>query len=277
MSVNQSPRVLDEWTTWSACCMGRSLARLGKAEVALLQGTDDYFQAAVPALVTELRALVRHDTPACLIGIPRVDAASPKAASAQALLTTLRPWLNPTQMYGSAYVSRPDIAPWIQAPAYLARLMPLWQGKRLALVCPPGNPLCWVFGGWAHKVKFIACPSRDAYHQIAQLEAAVHASQADLAILSCGATATCLAFRLAQQGCQALDVGHLGHWLLAQRTQAAHGTLVVLQTQGHSPQVVQATLEQAGYPVVWMSETAVGNTIAEGSGTWSAPHETTRT
>ena len=249
------PPVLDEWETLAQIHAGRSLARYGNAEIDLLNGHAAYLEDPLPALVEELRAGLQQPPAQCLIGIPRLDPQSPKYAGYCRRAPALLPWLRQDIHYGSTFISRVDCAPWITTAAYLDAMETIWRGKKVALVCTPENPLCRCLGYSAQKVIFVACPARDAYRVIDDLERTVITSKVDRVILSCGATATCLAHRLARQGHEAVDVGAMGALVLSARMRHHQGTTLVALRHPHvaNARALQDLLAGSGFSVDWMS------------------------
>lgn len=209
------PHVLTEWETLRAVAAGQSLARFGDGELKLLHGAGQVREPAQPALAEELRLVLQSVDARCLAAVPTMDPRGAKYHNWQRHHARFLGCLDMARTYGSAFVSRPDSAPWIRTPAYAQALVALWEGKRVALVSEPGVAIYRAVAltapeGWVH----ISCPHQETYRQLDHIEAAVHAAQPAMALLSCGPAATCLAYRLAIRGIQALDIGSAGGFLL---------------------------------------------------------------
>lgn len=245
------PDVLSEAATIAAVRAGASLARFSKSEWELLQGRGYRLEPANAALTAELRQILRAPPPGLLLGIPPLTPAGPKYASWVARVPTFLPFLAPQPRYGSAFISRGDMAPWIDTYAYAMQVCALWDGRRVALVCHDRNPLVAALGVGAQKYVVIPCPAQQAYAQCAALEAAVGRAAPDVALLSCGPTATCLAARLTRQGLQAIDLGMIGR--LLRRHLATPGPPRYWGTLSHpdapTREALQARLTAAGYIV----------------------------
>ena len=101
-------------------------------------------------------------------------------------------------------------APWISTADYAKAVEQLWCGKTVALVCEATNKLLPVVQATARALYHIPCVSHGAAAHLDAYAQAVLRSRPEVAILSHGVSATCLAHRLTQQGIQALDVGSIG-------------------------------------------------------------------
>src|SRR5262245_51769959 len=70
----------------------------------------------------------------CLVGIPNIHSDTPKAAFWQRYADQ---WVTKhlaAREYVSSFITRPDSAPWIDGPAYWAKVRRLWAGKDVTLV-----------------------------------------------------------------------------------------------------------------------------------------------
>lgn len=197
---------------------GRSIARFGDGEFKIAAGGECVSQARDPNLTHEL-AQILHAPPAhCLIGIPTMDPRSPKYGKWERYIDIYpRQMARPSSAtkghrWYSAFISRPDSAPWIDTPQFFDTMQSLWEGQEVALVGCGERSLQTEFllKTGAKQVDFILCPRRDAYAVIDQLEARCLASPMKRVLLCAGPTATCLAVRLAARGKHAIDLGHVG-------------------------------------------------------------------
>lgn len=194
---------------------GISIARFGDGEFKLMAGFDQMREPANKNLAKELRRIVDEPPERCLVGIPTLDPKGPKylnwrRRARERFLT----FLSPHVQYYSAFISRPDSAPWIRSRNYAEHFVSLWKGKRVALVAEAGTAICRLLDrtavpGW----QLFTCPHRETYQHIRALESALVTCAPDVAILSCGPAASCLAARLSDR-MQALDVGSCGGFLL---------------------------------------------------------------
>jgi hypothetical protein len=207
------PTVRSEEETLREVLAGRSIARYGDGEFKLVGGSDCVSQVASKELATEL-AMILKSQGDCLIGIPRLDKRSPKIGNWKKYERIYPRYLSDSKVYYSAFISRPDSAPWINTPMFYDDVEALWTGQEIALVYGTDRSLSADFPAMrsAAKVHSIPCARRDAYAQIGELTEAVIGTGAKRAILCCGATATCMAWRLANRGIHAVDLGHIGQY-----------------------------------------------------------------
>jgi Glycosyltransferase GT-D fold len=216
------PTVLDEFQTMQRVRDGASLARYGDGEAKLAAGAGYSRQKGGGRIAAELRAVLNSPAPGCLVGLPTMNPEGPKYANwtrhrkrFEGLITRR------TGLWGSAFVTRPDSAPWIECPAYLDLCVSVWQARDVVLLCEPTNKLLPVLRATARSVRHVECPSTECYRIIGDLQAAVMTGPdgvesgppGALAVLSCGVVATCLANRLTAAGVQALDFGSAGGML----------------------------------------------------------------
>ena len=115
--------------------------------------------------------------------------------------------------YGSAFISRPDSAPWIETLAYAESVERLWLGKKWRWSANPRIRSSPSSMASARIVHHIPCVSHGAYAHLDDYARAVLRCRPDVAILSHGVSATCLAHRLTQHNIQALDLGSVGKML----------------------------------------------------------------
>jgi hypothetical protein len=205
--------VADEFATMRAVRDGASLARFGDGELKMMHGAGYVRQAGSPAIAAELRGVLNAPAPGCLVGIPTLHPDGPKIANwlrhrkrFEAVMT------RKTGGWYSAFVTRPDSAPWIETPDYFELVTSVWRGRDVVAVCEPSNKLLPVLHATAGTVRHVVCPSEQCYGILDRLFAAVvvHGPPGALAVLCHGVTATVLANRLADAGTQALDFGSGG-------------------------------------------------------------------
>jgi hypothetical protein len=210
------PRVNGEIETVKRLLKGSSIARFGDGELKFLFGNGYRRQPSNRDLTDEIRALVASPNNGCVIGIPTMDPAGPKYEN----------WIRHEQRftqffhsgdgrrYYSAFITRPDsAADNIESPEYVDLLSKLWAGRNVVLLSEVTSKLLKCVRD-ASNVMHIECPRYEAYSMIAQFERAIVSAKPDIALLSCGPTATCLANRLAGRGIQAIDIGSIGGMLM---------------------------------------------------------------
>jgi hypothetical protein len=206
------PRVVNEHLTLAEVLKGRSIARFGDGEFKIAKGGSCVSQIADKKLAEELSSILLANDKQCLVGIPTMDPAGPKYDRWARYKHIYPRQMSPKKEYFSAFISRPDSAPWIDCKEYFDRMQSLWEGREVALVGCGERSIKTEFlmDTGAAAVAFIQCPRRDAYAVIDDLETAVLKSKFDRVILCAGPTATCLAMRLSRKGVHAIDLGHVG-------------------------------------------------------------------
>jgi hypothetical protein len=209
------PPVIGEFDTIAAVLRGKSLARLGDGELKLIGGKSYFREPENEVLGAELLAVLQRPHRRCLVGIPTLDERGPKYQGWIRHRDRFAKLLRPERLeYHSAFITRPDSAPWIKCIEFACLMEQLWSGKRAAVLCEPGNKILKAVRLSAKKVKHFRCPHREAYAQIDDMEKEIAAAKPEIALLSCGPTATCLANRLAARGIHAVDIGSAGGFLL---------------------------------------------------------------
>lgn len=202
------PIVTSERETLRHVVAGRSLARYGDGEFALCAGRSIPCQVAVAPLQTRLCDILRESGD-CLVGIPNLYSATPKAAYWQQHATASR-FLTP-RLYMSAFITRPDSAPWIDTPDYWAAVESLWVGQDVTLVRGTARSLTGEDLVGAASVTEIIGPRLHAWSAYAELLERI--GTPTRALLCLGPTATVLAVDLCAKGVHAIDLGHMGLWL----------------------------------------------------------------
>jgi hypothetical protein len=252
------PKVLGEEATIKRLLTDHlSLCRLGDGELKLIRGQDYVRERANNALGEELRAILAAPDPRVLVGIPTMDKRSPKYTNWRQRQSAFLPYLSPDVSYVSAFISRPDSAPWISTETYAESVQALWQGKKVALVCEPDNKLVKVIPSAARKVWHIPCPSHGAYAYIDAYESQIVRGRPDIAILAHGVSATCLAHRLACRDIQAIDLGSIGGFLarMLYLEKLPHVFPAVLRHPDcENGTALRARLEAAGFQVFYCGE-----------------------
>jgi hypothetical protein len=124
--------------------------------------------------------------------------------------------------YASAFITRPDNAPWIDRPDYWAKVRRLWAGRDVVLVAGDRKSITGEMlknAGSdiapAASCDFVEGPRKNAYDVVDKLEKEIveKTPVGGLVLLCLGAAATALAARLDRRGIQALDLGHIGMFM----------------------------------------------------------------
>lgn len=207
------PKVADEFETIKKVLKGFSLSRYGDGELKILGGKGYVREPGSDKLTTELLEAFQSPHPQCIVGIPTMSPDGPKYESWLRHEARFLRFLKPKARYYSAFVTRPDSAPWIDSPEYVRQVQRIWLGKRAVVLCEERGSMRLAVAKGAASIEHIACPRHEAYSQIDRLEQAIVRARPDVAILSAGPTASCLANRLAARGIQAVDLGSAGQFL----------------------------------------------------------------
>jgi hypothetical protein len=208
--AKQYPQIISEKSTLAQVAAGKSIARYGDGEFKIIRGGDCVSQVYTPALAQELREVLTEYNDSCLVGIPNMTDKSPKRLNWQKRKFEYAQYLRNDKTYGSAFITRPDSAPWIANRAFFDRMESLWAEQHVALLTCGERSLSPKLMVSAAKVSVVLCPRRDAYAQIKELERAILATKCERVILCAGPTATCLASRLSRHDVHACDLGHVG-------------------------------------------------------------------
>lgn len=130
------------------------------------------------------------------------------------------------QEYGSAFITRPDSAPWIDSASYWDRIRDLWRGKDVTLVKGSERSLRLgmmhdaasvreVWGCYANAYNSRTPHKNDRPDAIKTIDGLMDAvgKPSGTVLLCLGPTATVMAARFAKIGVHAVDVGHLGMFM----------------------------------------------------------------
>lgn len=208
------PDVVDEWETMAAVVAGKSIARFGDGEFRLaMGGRENVSQTNHPTLRQELLHILQTPQEFCLVAIPRMDPEGAKWWYWQKYIESYPRVLSDRVKYYSAFISRPDSAKHIDVPTYYDLVERLWLGREVVLVRGTERSLVESKGPMqlAARTHTIFCPKRDAYADIDRVESEVLSLGVNRVLISAGAMATALAYRLARKGLHAIDIGHIGY------------------------------------------------------------------
>jgi hypothetical protein len=213
--VASYPDVLSEFETLRRVLDGQSLARFGDGEFNLARGLDIPCQRHGQTLQRRLQGILM-DSGACLVGIPNIRSATPKAPFWEKYLATAPSLLAP-RPYGSAFISRPDSAPWIDTPEYWQALESIWCDRDVTLVrSDSAKALHPEDLASASSVRDVIAPKTHAFDDYERILDAIDVP-ADVVILCLGPTATVLAVDLCAMGVHAVDLGHVALFIRKHR------------------------------------------------------------
>jgi hypothetical protein len=208
------PAVAGEFETIDKVLEGFSLSRYGDGELKVIYGAGYSREPKNGALTAELREAFLNPHPQCLVGIPTMDPRGPKFENWTRHADRFSAITVAGYPYVSAFVTRPDSAPWISCREYAEKVQAIWAGKRVAVVCEQTGSMIKTVSLAAKQVIHIACRRHRAYARIEKSEDKILRSEPDVAIICAGPTASCLANRLSARGIQAVDLGSAGQFLL---------------------------------------------------------------
>ncbi len=217
------PKCLSEAETLERAIAGQNLARFGDGEFSIARGGHCVSQKGDKSLAKELRDILEKAPSGCLPCLPDPYGGTPKKANWQKFEKADLKLGD--QQFGSAFISRPDSAPWIDTPEYWQRMRTLWAGKDVTLVLGSQRSLRSDMIADAASVREVWGTYRDAYDArgipsdkrnhpdalltVDELIEAVGKPSGPV-LLCLGPTATVMAARLAARGVYAVDLGHLG-------------------------------------------------------------------
>jgi Glycosyltransferase GT-D fold len=208
------PMVTGEMDTMRLVAGGASIARYGDGEFKLCHGASIKSQVYHSSLANRLRGIL-GDSGQCLVGIPNIRSDTPKGEfwgkfMRESKLLSDRP-------YVSAFITRPDSAPWLDTPEYWDLLISLWRGQSVTVVCGSGKSLHAEDLVEARSVTEIHAPRQHAWAEYASIVARVEAAKNHRVLISLGPTATVMAVDLCALGFHAIDGGHVGLFLRKHR------------------------------------------------------------
>lgn len=208
------PQVMSEIDTLRQVAAGRSIARYGDGEIKMAAHNSAIkSQHADDQLSRRLREIL-HDSGDCLVGIPNIHSATPKAAFwnkhvGYARLLVDRP-------YVSAFISRPDSAPWIDTDEYWDLLESLWRGQDVTVVRGSHKSLAPDdIANSAGRITDVVCRTQHAWQDYDQILDRIGTPKR--ALICLGPTATVLAVDLCARGVHAVDLGHVALFLRKRR------------------------------------------------------------
>lgn len=211
-SVNY-PNVVEEWATLLKVLDGKSIARYGDGEFNLVRGGNCVSQRKVPGIQIELQNILKSHDENLLVAIPRLDKRSPKNVNWVKCCSHYGSYLHHGKTYYSAFITRPDSAPWIATDEYYGMIESLWADQNITMVYGSQRSLSVDFPPMksAKTITVVQTDYAHTYPRINAIERQIRRAGNKTVLLMCGPTATCLAARLAGEF-HAIDLGHIGMW-----------------------------------------------------------------
>lgn len=217
----------------------KSLCRFGDGELEIIRGKERlWYQKVNQKLSVRLKEILESDEENIMIAIANdfgslacytEDAADAiREYLSDGTREEVTALLDVQRTYYDAYVSRPYMI--YQNKSHAKRIFELfkelWSGRNL-LIVEGGNTRSGVGNDLfssSSSIKRILCPNTNAFDYYDKIlkSACENVQKDDLVLISLGPAATVLAFDLAKQGIQALDIGQLDNeyeWFLRKAAQ----------------------------------------------------------
>lgn len=210
--------IISEEETLEACNR-MSVARYGDGELrCALKGEGCTSQRADKGIARELTEIMQCAENGLLVCVPNFHR-GPRVKSWARYSSGKFEHLYKQEQYGSAFITRPDSAPWIDTPEYWENVRRIWSDKDITLVVGDAKsitPEMLSVGPknlpGAKSVRVVTGPRQHAYAEIDRIEEEI-GKPSGIVIMCLGATATVLAARLNRKGVHALDLGHIGMFM----------------------------------------------------------------
>lgn len=213
--MGEYPKVIGELDTIRMLQAGYSISRFGDGEFKMIDGAGYVREPPNKKLANELRNILRKPPETLLRAIPTMDPAGAKFATWKKHKERFSGLLRGSKgVFYSAFISRPDSAQWIRTREFAEEFVKVWKDKKVAVLCEADSKALTLVMRTARTYGHMLCPSHKAFQHIDFYEQVLAGLRADVVLLSCGMTATCLAARLARRGIQAIDFGSGGKYLL---------------------------------------------------------------
>lgn len=216
MAVDRYPKVHDEWETLARLEAGASLARYGDGEFKLALGREMYRETPTKEKTRLMRHYLCQPVEGLLVGIPTMDKKGPKYRNWKRWYVGFCKVLSPEMQYYSAFISRPDSAPWIDTPEFVQRMIAIWQDRHVTVMAEDGSAVWRLVHKTAKNVASVICPHKETIAQRVRLVDEILGTNPEVVVLSAGAGATIIAGMLTELGVQAIDLGHAGQFMLRQ-------------------------------------------------------------
>lgn len=191
---------------------GLSFARFGDGELQLMTrlSYNLRFQRNSAALQNALERVLTSPVEGLLLGMPNLFNDMHWRWVWSDIWPSVRPYFSGSAMYGNSHVGRPVFFQHHGREGVQA-WSSIWENKDALVITGKGSRFELVpalFGSLKSVDTLYSLPS-DAFVDLERVMAEARRSTADIILISLGPTGTLLAHMLAQEGRQALDIGHL--------------------------------------------------------------------
>ena len=208
------PDVVNELDTLNLLLSGKSISRYGDGEFELISGNSIAFQKRNTELATRLNNILYSENE-CLVAIPNLNnISSDKLNYWSGRIEHYASLLNPTKVYHSSFVSRPDHIPEIDNEKFFRTFIEIWENKPVIFLIGDGPEDETHFSNApslfsdASRHKIWRLPSKNAFKEYdAILSRCLSEPKDSIFCISLGPTASVLSFDLSNEGFQAIDAG----------------------------------------------------------------------
>lgn len=189
-----------------------SLARFGDGEFRLMLRPEFNlrFQQNSPELQDELRKTFMSTSENVLIGFPQLFRDAHWSHVYSELWDMLKEIIHPQQRFINAHITRPRAFE-VMGNQAVTLWRNVWDGQNACIVTGEGSRFDLVDELFDNleSTNVIYSKPTNAFDDLERLVAEVQNLQTDLVLISLGPAGTVLAYKLAQLGIRALDIGHL--------------------------------------------------------------------
>lgn len=212
-----------------------SICRFGDGELNLIEEKDIIFQKASPQIAARLKEILSSNNPGIFIAFPKVIYSSKENINdlgkkfwrthGAEFREKIENYINFEQQYFSAEISIAySLYKNYDFDSYFEKIKKIWESKNVSIICGKtifDNIENNIFET-ANSVEYIYAPSKNAFEQYNEILAEVQKIDKNrIVIIILGPTAKILAYDLALQGYQALDLGHIAKsydWYIKNKT-----------------------------------------------------------
>lgn len=209
------PAVLSESLTLQRALDGANLARFGDGELKIAMGKDAKSQRHHPELQRKLQTILRDwrgRTVPCIPNIAGHERSPKEAFWRQYRDAKFCRLYCSDGFYGSSFITRPDSMPRPPDALYWRMIARLWEGRDVVVVGGSHKSLKAADLVGAKSVEEIEAPRQHAWDAHDELLERLKGERRRV-LLCLGATATVLAWELAEFRVHAIDLGHVGMFM----------------------------------------------------------------
>ena len=221
--------VVDEHRTVEALSQGKSIGRFGDGELrliieysgkALLINTirgrkPEVFGSGGYLFARRLKEVLHSDCANFLVGVPNIFykgfESKWKARSWRQNHERFRALLDPNSIYYSAFFGIPNRRD-AKFSTHWQRLSSIWENKSICIVNFNKSIVNHALFQNSKTISFVPCPQRAAWKEYDAILKSCNNTQCDLFLVSMGPVATVLAYDIAREDRQCIDIGQMASW-----------------------------------------------------------------